>query len=115
MKDFTSRVQSSNENVRIYAQELQRLAQKAFPNDGNIEASIIDQFVEGVVNKKLQHEFLTNRPESLNQMLKIATNFENAYMRQNKHREPTAHNNNSNNRFDSKLTTIKYIFTQTSK
>jgi len=95
MKDFTSRVQSSNENVRIYAQELQRLAQKAFPNDGNIEASIIDQFVEGVVNKKLQHEFLTNRPESLNQMLKIATNFENAYMRQNKHREPTANNNNN--------------------
>ena len=98
MKDFTSRVQLASENVRIYVQELQRLAQKAFPNDVNIEASIIDQFVEGVINKKLQHELLTNRPQSLNHLLNVATNFENASMKQNKFREQST----PTNRYDSK-------------
>lgn len=79
MKAFNSCVQDVNQNVRVYENRLEGFCRKAFPNCLNYEAYIIDQFTNGVLNKKLQHDLLTLKPLSINEMLKKAINYEVAY------------------------------------
>jgi predicted DNA binding CopG/RHH family protein len=87
MKAFNSCEQDVNENVRVYENRLEGLCRKAFPNCLNYEAYIIDQFTNGVLNKKLQHDLLTSKPLSIADMLDKATNYEVAYKKQSKQRE----------------------------
>jgi predicted DNA binding CopG/RHH family protein len=87
MKAFNSCEQDVNENVRVYENRLEGLCRKAFPNCFNYETYIIDQFTNGVLNKKLQHDLLTSKPISITEMLEKATNYEVAYKKQLKQRE----------------------------
>jgi hypothetical protein len=87
MKDFSSRKQQPNENVRMYEVELEYLCKQAFPNCLNYESYIIDQFTEGVLNRKLQHELMTKRPDNIVDMIELATQYENAYIKQTKQRD----------------------------
>ena len=94
-KEFNERRQNHGENVRIYGMDLTRLCKKAFPHCLNIEEYVIEQFIAGVINDKLKHELLTNRPTTVLNMIEVATKFENAHMKIKRNKE-----NNSNNRID---------------
>jgi len=94
-KEFNERRQSHGENVRIYGMELTRLCKKAFPHCLNIEEYVIEQFIAGIINDRLKHELLTNRPPTVLNMIDVATKFENAHMTIKRSKEA-----NNNNRTD---------------
>ena len=87
IKEFSERKQRQGENVRIYCLELQTLCKRAFTDCLNHERYIIDQFIEGVGNKQLQLNLSSNKPASVNQMLDVATKYEEAFHRQNERSE----------------------------
>ena len=89
MKMFNNCTQDVNENVRVFENRLESLCKKAFPNQLNYEEYIIDQFINGVLNKKLQHDMMTTRPNSVSEMIVMATKYEEAYVKQQKYRDET--------------------------
>ena len=82
--EFCNRKQGPDKNVRVFATTLESLSRPAFPDSLNLEKYIMDQFIAGVRNKQIQLVFLQDRPNTVRELLEIATRWEEAYERQDR-------------------------------
>jgi hypothetical protein len=81
VKEFNQRTQMTNENVRMFCADLESLCQRAFPDTLNLEQYIIGQFIEGVANRQCKTHLRINVPNSVKEMVEIATKYENAHIK----------------------------------
>ncbi|VDP94557.1 unnamed protein product [Echinostoma caproni] len=68
-REFYSRRELADENVRTYARTLRHLAERAFPNQSSPERDrrFLEQLVEGTSSTSAQKEFYLQHPEELHE------------------------------------------------
>jgi hypothetical protein len=81
VREFNQRTQSTNENVRMFCADLESICQRAFPDTPNLEQYIIGQFTEGVANRQCKTYLRINVPNTVKEMVEIATKYENAHIK----------------------------------
>jgi hypothetical protein len=81
VREFNQRTQSTNENVRMFCADLESICQRAFPDTPNLEQYIIGQFTEGVTNRQCKTYLRINVPNTVKEMVEIATKYENAHIK----------------------------------
>ena len=76
--EFRNRMRRPNEPITQFAQNLNRLALKAFPNmPTNAQQQwVLDQFTMGIGNIELQRHVQFGHPNSLNEAISLAIEFE---------------------------------------
>ena len=84
IREFHARRQNPVENVTLFSAHLTALCKKAYPFALNKEDFIIDQFIEGLINRQLKMELLLNRQNiDLQGAVNMARRYENAYLKIN--------------------------------
>jgi hypothetical protein len=115
VREFTSRRQQHNENVRLYCTELQRLCKRAFPDMNNFDSYVIDRFIEGISNRDLRLQLAVSKPRSVVAMLEIASRFEEAYTEMRGSRIGQAQPNTSQGQNPAQTAAHSQLSTATSK
>ena len=79
-EEFRSRSidHQNQEKAREYAEELRRLAFRAFPFESvqDLESKLLDQFVHGLFNDRQKEQVVLSDPKTLAQAVKVATRWE---------------------------------------
>lgn len=100
MREFHTRRQQPTENIAMYSAVLIALCKRAYPHALNKEQFILDQFIEGVLNRNLKMELYVNRNSmNLKQAIERAQKWEDAFFRVNgdtSQRSKSAVNSNHN-------------------
>ena len=83
IKEFMSRRQKGDENVRMYSADLEILGRRAFPRITMQEQEqyVISQFIDGILNNQLKIHLTVNRPQTIKAMVDTAAKYENAFFK----------------------------------
>ena len=83
IKEFTSRKQKNDENVRMYSADLEVLVRRTFPRITTQEQEqyVISLFIDGILNNQLKIHLAVNRPPNIKAMVATAAKYENAFFK----------------------------------